>query len=72
MEHEKQNIFGLNCYRGSCKYQVPMQIFAVRWVPPNELLTNNSKVQDDQQFTDINHKSKTGHYYSMPHCQNQN
>eukprot|EP00957_Ditylum_brightwellii_P144839 11031763-Ditylum_brightwellii.AAC.1 len=39
---------------------------------PNELLTNNSKVQAGQQFTDINHKNMTEHYYPMPHCQNQN
>lgn len=39
---------------------------------PNELLTDNSKVQSGRKFQEINRKNKTDHNYTTPHCQNQN
>ena len=39
---------------------------------PNELLTDNSKVQSGRKFQEINRKNKTDHNFTTPHCQNQN
>eukprot|EP00957_Ditylum_brightwellii_P071085 5402874-Ditylum_brightwellii.AAC.1 len=39
---------------------------------PNELLTNNSRVQAGSKFTKIDWKNITPHLFSTPHGQNQN
>eukprot|EP00957_Ditylum_brightwellii_P175920 13395718-Ditylum_brightwellii.AAC.1 len=39
---------------------------------PNELLTDNSTVQAGQQFTDIDWKIMTLHFFYTPYYQNQN
>ena len=39
---------------------------------PNELLTDNSKVQSGRKFTNIDRQNKTDHNFTTPHCQNQN
>ena len=39
---------------------------------PNELLTDNSKVQSGEKFKKINRDNLTQHNFSTPHCQNQN
>jgi hypothetical protein len=39
---------------------------------PNELLTDNSKVQSGTKFKTINRENMTEHNFSTPHCQNQN
>ena len=39
---------------------------------PNELLSDNSKVQHGKKFTTIDRQNSTHHIYSTPHCQNQN
>ena len=39
---------------------------------PNELLTDNSKVQSGEKFKKINRENLTNHVFSTPHCQNQN
>jgi len=39
---------------------------------PNELLTDNSKVQSGRKFQEVNRQNKTDHNFTTPHCQNQN
>jgi len=39
---------------------------------PNELLTDNSKVQSGEKFAKINRENLTKHIFSTPHNQNQN
>ena len=39
---------------------------------PNELLTDNSKVQSGKNFKKINRENMTKHNFSTSHCQNQN
>ena len=39
---------------------------------PNELITDNSKVQSGKKFAKINRENRTKHIFSTPHCQNQN
>ena len=39
---------------------------------PNELLSDNSKVQAGEKFKKINRDNLTADNFSTPHCQNQN
>ena len=54
--------------------QVPgaYQDFVQEVGTPNELLSDNSKVQAGEKFKKINRDNLTAHNFSTPYCQNQN
>ncbi len=62
----------VKCLRRESQVPGAYQDFCKEVGAPNELLTDNSKVQSGKRFTQIDKDHYTDHNYSTPHCQNQN
>lgn len=62
----------LKCIRRESQVPGTYQDYCREVGVPNELLTNNSKVQSGEKFKTINRQNQTKHVFSTPHCQNQN
>ena len=62
----------VKCLRRKSKVPGAYSDFVNEVGAPNELLTDNSKVQSGERFVKIDRKSQTKHNYSSPYCQNQN